>query len=99
MIPPYQAQGFIEDLLVLFGKPHLRCPDYTLLSKRLNTLGLTTPCFKRPEGISDDIVAIAIDSTYQFNHIKLTHHFVLCTLVHVNILCCYVKWGREWIVS
>ena len=62
-LPLRQAQGFIEDLLVLLGKPHLQCPDYTLLSKRLSTLGLITPRFKNCEGISDDIVVIAIDST------------------------------------
>ena len=62
-LPLRQTQGFIDNLLLLFGRPHLRCPDYTLLSKRLNTLGNTTPRFKNNERMDSNIVAIAIDST------------------------------------
>ncbi|MGR5230597.1 IS5 family transposase [Photobacterium damselae] len=61
--PLRQTQGFIEDLLEMLGRQSLQCPDYTLLSKRLSSLGLTSPKFKRGEGINSDIVAIAIDST------------------------------------
>ncbi|WP_220783716.1 transposase, partial [Shewanella sairae] len=62
-LPLRQTQGFIDNLLQLLESPHLRCPDYTLLSKRLNTLGITTPRFKNNERMESNIVAIAIDST------------------------------------
>lgn len=61
--PLRQAQGFIENLLLLLGRPHLQCPNYSVLSKRLSTLGLTTPRFKKFERLDEEIVAIAIDST------------------------------------
>lgn len=62
-LPLRQSQGFIENILDMLGLQTLQCPDYTLLSKRLNTLGFSTPKFKKDDPLDDDIVAIAIDST------------------------------------
>ena len=62
-LPLRQSQGFIENILDMLGLQTLQCPDYTLLSKRLNTLGFSTPKFKKDDQIDDGIVAIAIDST------------------------------------
>jgi hypothetical protein len=61
--PLRQTQGFIENLFEMLGMEHLQCPDYTLLSKRLCQLGLSSPRFKQSDKVNDDIVAIAIDST------------------------------------
>ena len=58
-----QVQGFIDNLLQFFGRIHLQCPDHTLLSKRLNTLKITTPRFKNNERMDSNIMVIAIDST------------------------------------
>ena len=62
-LPLRQAQGFITNLLSLLGRADLQCPDYTLLSKRLYSLGFETPKFKDSNKTDDGTVAIAIDST------------------------------------
>ncbi|WP_232584252.1 transposase [Photobacterium carnosum] len=61
--PLRQTQRFIENILEMLGLDTLQCPDYTLLSKRLNQLGFKTPKFKKDEKQYNDIVAIAIYST------------------------------------
>ncbi|WP_227876475.1 transposase [Photobacterium frigidiphilum] len=61
-LPLRQAQGLIENLLMKLGMDNLQCPDYTLLSKRLKQLNLTTPRFRKYEKSDDKIAAIAIDS-------------------------------------
>jgi hypothetical protein len=61
-LPLRQAQGFIDSLFEMAGLP-LKCPDYTVLSKRLSQLKIKAPRYlKQPES-EDDPVAIAIDST------------------------------------
>lgn len=62
-LPLRQTQGFIENILDILGLHSYQCPNYTVLSKRLNDLCFTTPKFKKDDHIEDDIVAIAIDST------------------------------------
>lgn len=60
--PLRQAQGFIDALFEMANLP-LKCPHYTLLSKRLSQLNIKKPHYrKRPEP-DDEPVAIAIDST------------------------------------
>ncbi len=61
--PLRQTQGFINYLLELMKRPDLKSPDYSTLSARNSTLGLTTPRFKKGESQTSDIAALAIDST------------------------------------
>lgn len=61
-LPLRQTQGFVDSLLKMAGYPHLSCPDYSILSRRLARLSLKTPQFKLSKGYSE-IAAIAIDST------------------------------------
>ena len=57
-----QTEGFINSLFDAFGVA-LKCPDYSLLSKRLSELDIKTPRYKKAAQMSDDTVAIAFDST------------------------------------
>jgi hypothetical protein len=62
-LPLRQTLGFITNILNMMGYPHLDCPDYSLLSKRLNKLGLNTPKFKMQKNTQSNDIAVAIDST------------------------------------
>ena len=61
-LPLRQCQGFIEALFQLMDIP-LSCPDYNVLSRRLATLNIKVPRYKKTDKPDDDIHAIAIDST------------------------------------
>jgi len=61
-LPLRQTQGFINSLFKLLDVP-LLCPDYTVLSKRLRTLGIKIPRYKKTDKAEDAIHTIAIDST------------------------------------
>ena len=60
--PLRQCQGFINSLFRLMGVP-LVCPDFSVLSTRLKTLGIKSPRYKKSDSAADDVHAIAIDST------------------------------------
>ena len=61
-LPLRQCQGFIDSLFHLKDLP-LTCPDYSCLSKRLSTLGIKTPRYKKTDQADETVAAIAIDST------------------------------------
>jgi hypothetical protein len=61
-LPLRQCQGFIDSLFEWQGLP-IRCPDYTVLSRRLQALGLKNPRYRKNERMDGSIAAIAIDST------------------------------------
>ncbi len=57
-----QCQGFINSLFKL-KKVELKSPDYSCLSKRLAVLKINSPRHKSLDASSENVVAIAIDST------------------------------------
>ena len=61
-LPLRQMQGFINSLFRIMNVP-LSCPNYSCLSKRLRELGIKVPKYKKTNQPSDDVHAIAIDST------------------------------------
>jgi len=61
-LPLRQSQGFINSLFKL-KQLSLVCPDYSCLSKRLSSLGLQSPRYRRNDKADELIAAIAIDST------------------------------------
>jgi Transposase DDE domain len=61
-LPLRQCEGFVNALFSLM-KIDLRCPSFSTLSKRLRTLNLTRPFYRLAHSRSQDIKAIAIDST------------------------------------
>ncbi|CAH8182334.1 transposase [Vibrio aestuarianus] len=62
MLPLRQVQGFIDSLFEMANLP-LKCPDYTLLSKRLSQLKIKTPRYRKQREPDDAPAAIALDST------------------------------------
>ena len=61
-LPLRQCQGFIDSLFALQGLS-IRCPDYTVLSKRLRRLNIKCPRYRKTDRPDDDLAAIAVDST------------------------------------
>ena len=61
-LPLRQCQGLIDSLFRLMGIP-LSCPDISVLSRRLATLNIKVPQYKKTAKPDDSIHAIAIDST------------------------------------
>ena len=61
-LPLRQCQGFIDSLFEIGNIP-LKAPDYTCLSKRLSSLNIKSPRYKRTQKPDASIEAIAIDST------------------------------------
>jgi Transposase DDE domain len=61
-LPLRQCQGFIDSIFQL-QELFLLCPDYSCLSKRLATLRLYSPRYKKSDTEIENIAAIAIDST------------------------------------
>ena len=61
-LPLRQTQGFINSLFEMAALP-LKCPDYTLLSKRLSQLKIKVPRYRKQLEPDDTPAAIAIDST------------------------------------
>lgn len=61
-LPLRQCQGFIDSLFKI-QKLNIRCPDYTLLSRRLSNLNINCPRYRRTDLPDNKIAAIAIDST------------------------------------
>ena len=60
--PLRQTEGFINSLFKLL-KLDLRCPSYSILSKRLKQLNIAVPYYKQSHQHSNNVRAIAIDST------------------------------------
>ncbi|QGP57255.1 hypothetical protein PsalMR5_04714 (plasmid) [Piscirickettsia salmonis] len=60
--PLRQTQGLIDSFFESQGLP-IKCPDYTVLSKRLAELGLKVPRYRKTDKPDDGIAGIAIDST------------------------------------
>ncbi len=61
-LPLRQCQGFIDSLFKA-KNIELRSPDYSCLSKRLSSLGIKSPRYKKTDFVDDDIEGIAIDSS------------------------------------
>lgn len=62
-LPLRQSQGFIDSLFEIMGLP-LKCPDYSVLSKRLGKLGIKVPKYlARKDTADENVHAVAIDST------------------------------------
>ena len=61
-LPLRQCEGFVNALFSLM-QLDLHCPSFSTLSKRLKTLKLTRPFYRLSHVGSQDIKAIAIDST------------------------------------
>ena len=61
-LPLRQTQGFVESVFAMM-KTTLSVPAISTLCERLKKLGIRTPDFKNSNANTEDIVAIAIDST------------------------------------
>ena len=61
-LPLRQVEGFITSLFEMLDLP-LKCPNYTVLSRRLSALNISTPRYRKKPLNKDDTVAIAFDST------------------------------------
>ena len=61
-LPLRQVEGFINSLFDHFCLP-LKCPDYSLLCKRLSKLNIKTPRYKKSARQTGNTTAIAFDST------------------------------------
>jgi Transposase DDE domain len=61
-LPLRQCEGFVNALFSLM-QLDLRCPSFSTLSKRLRTLELTQPFYRLAHAGSQEVKAIAIDST------------------------------------
>ena len=61
-LPLRQSQGLIDSIFQLMGIP-LSCPDSSVLSRRLASLNIKVPRYKKSEKPDNNIHAIAIDST------------------------------------
>ena len=61
-LPLRQCQGFINSLFRL-KNISLACPDYSCLSKRLSSLEIKSPRYKKINQPNENVAAIAIDST------------------------------------
>lgn len=60
--PLRQTEGFINSLFELMGI-EIKCPHYSVLSKRLSSLGIECPRYTKKDKIDPTVGAIAIDST------------------------------------
>ena len=62
-LPLRQCQGFIDSLFEIMDIP-LKCPDYSIMSRRLSELGIKVPKYSVKKDEADQTVhAVAIDST------------------------------------
>ncbi|RDH41318.1 IS5 family transposase [Zooshikella ganghwensis] len=61
-IPLRQLEGLVDSLFETMGLP-LKCPHYSLLSKRLAGLNIPSPRYKKGVQRDERTVAIAFDST------------------------------------
>lgn len=62
-LPLRQCQGFIDSLFEIMGI-QLKCPDYSILSRRLSELDIEVPKYRVKKDTADENVhAVAIDST------------------------------------
>lgn len=61
-LPLRQCQGFINSIFSMMQLP-IQCPDYSSLSKRLSSLGITIPRYKKMDAPDETLAAIAIDAT------------------------------------
>jgi hypothetical protein len=61
-LPLRQAEGFVNSLFEIMGLD-IKCPSFSVLSKRLAKLGIKCPCYTKDDKMDEEIVAIAIDST------------------------------------
>jgi len=61
-LPLRQCQGFIDSIFKIKNIA-LRSPDYSCLSKRLSSLGIKSPRYKKTDSPDDEIAGVAIDSS------------------------------------
>jgi hypothetical protein len=61
-LPLRQLEGCMTSLFAMM-KLDLKCPHYSVLSKRLSELKIASPRYKKTSNQEDNTVAIAIDST------------------------------------
>ena len=61
-LPLRQSEGFINSIFSMMGL-NIKCPNYSVLSKRLLKLNIPCPRYTKKDTADDDVAAIAIDST------------------------------------
>jgi hypothetical protein len=61
-LPLRQSEGFINSIFRTMGLD-IKCPNYSVLSKRLLKLNIPCPRYNKKDIADDNVVAMAIDST------------------------------------
>lgn len=61
-LPLRQSEGFINSIFRMMGL-HIKCPNYSVLSKRLFKLNIPCPRYTEKDTVDDDVGVMAIDST------------------------------------
>ena len=61
-LPLRQSEGFINSIFRMMGL-NIKCPNYSVLSKRLLKLNIPCPRYTEKDTADDDVAAMAIDST------------------------------------
>lgn len=61
-LPLRQSEGFINSIFKIMGLD-IRCPNYSVLSKRLAKLNIPCPRYNGEDRADDNVAAMAIDST------------------------------------
>lgn len=61
-LPLRQSEGFINSIFRMMGL-NIKCPNYSVLSKRLLKLNIPCPRYTEKDKADDDVAAMAIDST------------------------------------
>jgi Transposase DDE domain len=61
-LPLRQSEGFINSIFRMMGL-NIKCPNYSVLSKRLLTLNIPCPRYTEKDTPDDDVAAMTIDST------------------------------------
>lgn len=57
-----QSEGFINSIFKMMGL-NIKCPDYSVLCKRLSKLNIPCPRYTEKNTADNDVAAMAIDST------------------------------------
>ena len=61
-LPLRQSEGFINSIFRIMGLD-IKCPNYSLLSKRLLKLNIPCPRYSKKNIADNNVAAMAIDST------------------------------------
>jgi len=61
-LPLRQSEGFINSIFRIMGLD-IKCPNYSVLSKRLLKLNIPCPRYSKKDTVDDNVAAMAIDST------------------------------------